>query len=262
MGIEHRLVGGVPTALISQSGLIAQMVADVAAYRSGNIKAASTVFDTNSQAISLFSQDKSYADSLNAADLVHADGQFIVWASRFGRGGRVPERSATTDLIHSASIAAQDAGIRFFLLGSNDEINERCRSELLRCYPNLQIVGHRNGYFTADEEEDVIQSINASGADVVWVGLGKPKEQVFAGRVRPHLDCAWIITCGGCFHFVAGDYARAPVWMQKSGLEWLHRLATGPRYLPWRYFVTIPHSIALVVYHDVMRRTVMRDRKE
>lgn len=247
-----------PTALASESDLIAKMVADVAAYQSGRLKTALTVCDTNSQAISLFSQDASYADSLRAADLVHADGQFIVWASRLGRGGRVPERTATTDLIHSASIAAQDAGIKFFLLGSNDDINERCRQELSRRYPKLQIVGHRNGYFSAAEEEGVIAMINASGADVVWVGLGKPKEQVFANRVRDKLQCAWIVTCGGCFHFVAGDYARAPHWMQKIGLEWLHRMATGPRYLWRRYFVTIPHSVALVLYHDLLRRTALR----
>ncbi len=242
-----------PAALVSESDLISLMQRDVTARRSGAVAAPVTVFDTNGQALSLAAEDAAYRECLEQGDIVHADGQFLIWISRIGRGRPIPERTATTDLFLHASEAAARDGIRFFLLGSSKEINEACTAELRQRYPGLQIVGNRDGYFGADDEDDVVRAINDSGADVVWIGLGKPKEQLFAQRVKSRLDCAWIVTCGGCFHYVVGDYPRAPAWMQKTGLEWLHRMATGPRYLIGRYLYTIPHAIGLVIWHDVLR---------
>ena len=250
---SHTTVGAVPTAIADEAQLIAFMVEDALALRAGTLGAPKNIFDTNGQAISMFATNKEYADSLRGADLVHADGQFIVWMSKLKPQQQVPERTATTDLIFSASEAAAEHGIKFYLLGGSEEINKECAAVLQQRYPALQIVGRRNGYFTDAEEQEVIDDINASGAEVVWAGLGKPKEQIFCTRVRDRLNCAWLITCGGCFHFVVGDYKRAPEWMQKYGLEWLHRMATGPRYLLMRYLVTIPHGIGLVLWHDLIR---------
>lgn len=198
--------------------------------------------------------DPAYARSLEAADIVHADGQFIVWLSRMLTGAAIPERTATTDLIHAAAREAADTGLGFFLLGGSEDINRRCAERLIELYPTLRIAGRRDGYFGAGEEASVMEQIRESGADILWVGLGKPKEQQFALRARDALGCAWIVTCGGCFNFVAGDYKRAPRWMQRAGLEWLHRMATGPRYLVRRYLVTIPHALWLVFLRDVLGR--------
>ncbi len=250
---SHTTVGAVPTAMTDEAQIVSLMVQDALAFRGGTLATARTIFDTNGQAISMYATNKAYAESLEGADLVHADGQFVVWMSKLRPRRQVPERTATTDLIFSASEAAERHEIKFFLLGGSEEINERCADVLRQKYPGLQIVGRRNGYFTPSEEQDVIDEINASGAEVAWVGLGKPKEQIFCARVRDRVRCAWLITCGGCFHFVVGDYKRAPRWMQKSGLEWLHRMATGPRYLIKRYLVTIPHAIGLVLLHDLLR---------
>ena len=249
----HTTVGAVPTAMADEAQIVALMVEDTLALREGSLDAPKNVFDTNGQAISMFATNKEYAESLRGADLVHADGQFIVWMSKLKPSQQVPERTATTDLIHSASEAAAQHGIKFYLLGGNEEINRKCAEVLRHQYPNLQIVGRRNGYFSQADEQEVIDDINSSGAEVVWVGLGKPKEQFFCTRVRDRLNCAWLITCGGCFHFIVGDYKRAPEWLQKAGLEWMHRMATGPRYLLMRYLVTIPHAIGLVLFHDIIR---------
>jgi len=251
--VEHISVGGVPTALVSEEEIVSLMVEDCASYRSGNLGLPLTIFDTNGQALSMRANDAAYAKSLDTADLVHADGQFIVWMSKLGRGAEVPERSATTDLFLSAAEGAARTGIRFYLLGGSREINEACATTLEGAYPGLTIAGRRDGYFSDEEEPDVIADINASDADVVWVGLGKPKEQLFSQRNKPRLKCAWIVTCGGCFHYVVGDYPRAPVWMQKAGLEWMHRMATGPRYLVGRYLYTIPHAVGLVIYKDLLQ---------
>lgn len=251
--VEHRRIGGVPTAIVSEAELVSCMVGDCQRIRASASLRPVVVADTNGQAIALRAGNPAYARALEAADIVHADGQFIVWLSRLLGGRAIPERTATTDLIHAAARAAAEQGLGFFLLGGSEDINRRCAERLAALHPGLRIAGRRNGYFTPAEEADVMAAIRASGADVLWVGLGKPKEQAFALRAREALDCGWIVTCGGCFNFVAGDYRRAPRWMQRAGLEWLHRMATGPRYLIRRYLVTIPHALWLVFVHDVLR---------
>lgn len=113
-------------------------------------------------------------------------------------------------------------------------------------YPLLKIAGVRNGYFTESEEADVCREINESGADIIWVGLGKPKEQAFCVRNRERITSGWLVTCGGCFNYVTGNYPRAPEWMQRRGLEWFHRMVTQPRKLAWRYFSTTPVALYLL----------------
>lgn len=247
-------IAGVTVAAVSESDLVARMIEDCCRNRGTEAVVPMVIADLNGQAISMKETNRSYAKALAAADIVHADGQFIVWLSHILPGSAIPERTATTDLIHACALGASENGLGFFLLGSSEDISERCAAELVRRHPQLEISGRRNGYFAEEDEEAVVATINASGADILWVGLGKPKEQIFAIRNRDRLNCSWIVTCGGCFNFVAGDYRRAPRWMQASGLEWLHRMATGPRYLLWRYLVTIPHALAIVFVRDVFRR--------
>lgn len=251
---SHTTVAGVPVALVSERDLIALMCEDCESFKTGQLTTPVTVFDCNGQALSLYATDPEYAAHTDMADLVHADGQFIVWMSKLSGRGKVPERTATTDMIHAAGSVAAVNGYRFFLLGGPEKINSACADKLCTLYPGLQIAGRRNGYFTDQDEQAIVDEINASGADILWVGLGKPKEMAFAHRNKSKLKCAWIITCGGCFHYVVGDYARAPAWMQRAGLEWLHRMATGPRHLISRYLITIPHAISLVLYKDVLGR--------
>src|SRR6185437_14268298 len=115
-------VGGVKTARLSRKDLLAQTVA-------------------------LAATDRSFREALDEADIVHADGQPIVLASRWLTGTPIPERSATTDFIHDAAQAAEHHGLRFYLLGGTEEVNARCAEILQRRYPRLAIAGRRNGYF-------------------------------------------------------------------------------------------------------------------
>ena len=128
--------------------------------------------------------------------------------------------------------------VDFFILGATEEANEKAARILRETYPGLQIVGRRHGYFSILDEDDICDEINLSQPDVIWAGLSVPLEYEFAVRNRNRLKAGWLVTCGGCFHYVSGDYIRAPRWMQKVGLEWLHRLATEPRRLGPRYLVT------------------------
>lgn len=247
MPFETAKIAGVPLAAVSLAGLGELMVADCRQARRGGPWTARTVFDLNAHALSLRTTDADYRAALDQADIIHADGGFLIPVSRLRSRTPVPERSATTDFIWEAARRAEAEGLSFFLLGGEPGLAERAAARLVAQHPGLKIAGLRDGFFDAGDENQVIDAINASGADILWVGMGKPNEQIFSIRNRERLNVGWIVTCGGCFNFVTGDYRRAPDWMQRLHLEWLHRLACRPRSMFMRNLITNPHALYLAL---------------
>jgi exopolysaccharide biosynthesis WecB/TagA/CpsF family protein len=240
-------VGGLRTDCVSRYQLGRLMVGDCLAARGGR-RAPRLVFASNGHAVAMAALSKQFRATFANADLVHADGEPVVVASKLLSESPVPERSATTDFLFDAARAATEFGLKFFMLGSTEEINARAVENVKQAYPGVEIAGRRNGYFRREDEDAICEAINASGADVLWVGLGVPFEYEFCLRNKSRLKVGWVVTCGGCFNFAAGDYVRAPAWMQKNGLEWLHRLWRDPRRLFWRYAVTNPVAVALLLF--------------
>lgn len=239
-------VGGVFLSTDSRAELARRCVSDcLQARKIDKNSAPKLVFSLNGQALALWHSNRLYREHMEQADIVHADGGFLVTISKWFCREPISERSATTDMIHDLANACSKAKLSFYLLGSTPDVNKRCVDELRRQYPDLEIVGAEDGYF--DDPEEVFSRINSVKPDVLWVGMGKPREQHFAIQAKRSLECGWIVTCGGCFNFVAGDYKRAPMWMQKSNLEWVHRLATRPRSLLLRYLWTTPYALALSI---------------
>jgi exopolysaccharide biosynthesis WecB/TagA/CpsF family protein len=185
---------------------------------------------------------------LDDADLLHADGQSVVSMARHFLAGAIPERSATTDMFTDIA-TVPDVCLRHYLLGGEDAAVSKCSRIMEAKYERFSCVGTHHGYFDEWEVENVIKEINDSGADILWVGLGKPKEQEFVYAHRDKINVPIIITCGGCYNYVTGDYRRAPLWIQKAGFEWLHRALTEPRKLLFRYVTTSPHAIYCVLRH-------------
>lgn len=247
MQYREVVVGGLKTACVSRRQMMALMVEQCLAKRRNRALPPKLVFAANGHALSLAAGDVQFRRFHDFADIIHADGQPIVFASKLLTHSPIPERSATTDFFHDAAVAAQANGLRFYLLGATEEVNARCTEIMRRTYPGLEIVGRRNGYFSQSEEAEICADINRSGADIVWVGLGIPLEHAFCVRNRHRLDVGWVVTAGGCFNYTTGHYGRAPGWMQQAGLEWLHRLWREPRRLFWRYAVTNPHALFLLL---------------
>jgi exopolysaccharide biosynthesis WecB/TagA/CpsF family protein len=241
------IAGGLRTACISRAGLAELMVRECREARAISGAAPKLVFAVNGQAISRAAWDTEFRAHHELADHVHADGQPLVFATRLLASPHIPERSPVTDFFHDAALAARGAGLRFYLLGSAEEDNAACAEIMRRRYPGLVIAGRQHGYFNRDDEEAVCAGINACAADVVWVGLGIPLEQAFCVRNRYRIRAGWLLTAGGCFNYVSGRYRRAPAWMQRAGLEWLHRLWCEPRRLFLRYAVTNPHALYLLL---------------
>lgn len=242
---DRAVIGGVRTDCVSRRQMAQLMVGDCLAARGGR-RAAKAVLSTNGNIIATAALDSKFRKLFTTADIVHADGAPVVMASKLFTETPVPERSATTDFLFDAAEAAAEAGLKFFLLGSTEEINRRAAEAVKKAYPGVEIVGRRDGYFAPEDEAAICEEINASGADVLWVGMGVPRETEFSLKNKCRLRVGWIVTCGGCFNFAAGDYVRAPRWMQEMGLEWLHRLICRPRELFWRYLITNPVALAML----------------
>jgi N-acetylglucosaminyldiphosphoundecaprenol N-acetyl-beta-D-mannosaminyltransferase len=186
------------------------------------------------------------AESVTGADIVLADGQSVVWASRL-LGRPLPERVAGIDLFTDLLVAAEQRGDSVYFLGATDEVLKLMVARLRSDYPKLQIAGSRNGYFDLDSDGvAVAAAIRDSGARLLFVGMSSPRKEVFLSRHGA--DTATIIRhgVGGSFDVLAGITRRAPMWMQRVGLEWLFRLLQEPRRLLRRYAVTNTAFILMI----------------
>lgn len=205
------------------------------------------VLSLNGESLSKYHSDRSFKILMDKADVIHPDGKSIViMGNILNRSRPFMERVATTDFFHDAARTAIDKGISFYFLGANAKELENMISKLKVQYPALKIAGYRDGYFSTSEESAIVNDINASGADVLWLGMGRPKQEAFAvNHVHEFTNVSWIKTCGGLFDFLSGKNTRAPFWMQQAGLEWLYRLSLEPRRLFKRYLITNLHSVYL-----------------
>jgi exopolysaccharide biosynthesis WecB/TagA/CpsF family protein len=246
------VVGGVPLVTASRQELTDAMVHDCLAARLRSVRAR-LVFDLNGQALSLRETDANYRAAFDRGDILHADGGFLVTLSRWLAGVPIAERSAATDLINDFSARAASEGLTFYLLGGTEEVNAACSRILVERYPGLKIAGRRNGYFSDAELPGILAEIDAVAPDVLWVGLGKQIEVPFA-IAHNDLHVGWLVTSGGCFNYVTGHYRRAPLWMQRMNLEWVHRMVTNPRQLFMRYLFTTPHALYLALSRTPWQR--------
>jgi N-acetylglucosaminyldiphosphoundecaprenol N-acetyl-beta-D-mannosaminyltransferase len=238
------LVGGIPTVRATRSELADQMAADAARARQGELPVPRIVVSSNGSVIAAFHRDPDFRALLLQADLIDADGMPLVMATQIFCREPLKERVATTDFIHDAAAAAVREGLRFYFLGAKPGVAEAAADSLRAQHPGLEVVGIRHGYFGPEEEKTICAEVRASGADVLWVGLGSPRQEDFAVRNRERLaGLAWIRTCGGLFDHCSGQVRRAPRWMQQASLEWLHRAVLEPRRLGWRYIATNPAAL-------------------
>lgn len=212
------------------------------------------VYSSNGQGIALAGRSRGFMDVMKQADIIHADGMPVVFASKLTEFP-LPERISTTDFFHDAARIAVANGLRFFMLGASEQQNAASVDAIRALYPSLKIAGRHHGYFAEDEEVRICEIIRESKADVVWIALGKPRQEEWCLRNRDRLNgVGWLKTCGGLYAFLAGDVSRAPKWMQRSGLEWLYRLLEDPKRLAWRYLSTNPYALWRLVRHTRITR--------
>ena len=241
-------IGGLPIAVIDRTQS-AQLMIDAALARRGTQTRPLIFTSANGQVLSLCARHSTIREMFLATDLIQADGMPLVFASRLLSPTPLPERICTTDLFDDVARLAQQRGARFFLLGATEPSIERAVQRVRMLYPDLELAGYRNGYMRdRAEETQVVEDINKARPDILWLGLGVPREQEFAVRHREHLYGVGVIkTAGGLFDYISGKNSRAPAWMQLAGLEWTYRTYLEPRRLAGRYLVTNPHAALLLL---------------
>ncbi|MBY6242069.1 WecB/TagA/CpsF family glycosyltransferase [Methylosinus sp. Sm6] len=204
----------------------------------------------NGEVLARRDADPDFAALIDSADLVNADGQPLVVASRLLARKALPERVATTDLYPLVAAAAEGEGVSFYLLGASEDSNRGTFLATKRRFPRLDIRGRCHGFLTGAALERKIDEIDALAPDILWLALGVPREQEFVRLWRDRLrNVKMIKTSGGLFDFMAGARKRAPLWMQQAGLEWAFRLAQEPRRLLRRYALTNPIALKLLMRH-------------
>lgn len=203
--------------------------------------------------------DPSVRADLETADLLVADGAPLVWAARLA-GTPLPERVTGAGLIWSLSYGLALDGASVYLLGGDPDTDGAVRAadNLLGQFPGLRVAGCESPDFGFERDprslQRVMQRVVDAEPDLVYVGLGFPKQERLIEQLRPVLPTSWFLGCGAAINFVAGDCERAPVWMQRSGLEWAHRLAKEPRRLARRYLrEDAPYAVRLLAT-SAMRR--------
>lgn len=192
------------------------------------------------------------------AELVVPDGMPIVWASRI-QGEELPERVTGSSLIWSLSEAAARSDRSLYLLGGAEGIAERAADRLVEEYEGLEVAGVHCPPFgfekRAETLQETVSAVVEAQPDIVFVALGFPKQEHLMQHLRRHLPNTWFVGCGGTLTMVAGEVSRAPLWIQRSGLEWVHRLAMEPRRMAKRYLVhDLPYAAGLFARALVRRR--------
>ncbi|MCD8180948.1 MAG: WecB/TagA/CpsF family glycosyltransferase [Firmicutes bacterium] len=202
------------------------------------------IYTPNSEIIMHAYKDEKFADLLNRAELLTADGIGVVYASKILKKP-IKERAAGYDIARKVLEKINYTDHKLFLFGGKPGVAETAKKNLEKDYPELNIAGMRNGYFKPEEEPEIVEEINRSGADIVFVCLGAPKQEQWIDRNADKLKVRVAMGIGGSLDVFAGTAERAPDFFCNHGLEWLYRLYKEP----WRIgrMTELPKFAATVV---------------
>lgn len=220
-------------------------------------KCASICF-LNAHCFNVAQEDSAYAQAIRDADLLLHDGIGLKIVSVIA-GVSLQDNLNGTDFIPAILELAAKANASVYLLGGREGVAEKAAQNLQAESPGIRIAGYRSGYFDDSDEHEVLAAINRTGARVVVLGMGVPRQELWAHRNRDNLPNVRLLISGGAIlDFISGTIPRAPLWMRRLKLEWLFRLCLEPRRMWRRYivgsFVLLGHSIRLTVATKFLSR--------
>ncbi len=204
-------------------------------------------------------KDRELLRIVSSCALINADGQSVVWASRL-LGHPVPERVAGIDLFEALLGLAEQRGYPVFFLGATHEVLAAAVARARREHPALQVSGAHDGYWPAGRSRDVVARIRAAEPAIMFVGMPSPRKEYWLAENLDALGVPFSMGVGGSFDVYAGAIRRAPVWMQRMGLEWAYRFIQEPRRMWKRYLVGNLEFVGLVfgAWRAARRRTTER----
>ncbi|MGY1639471.1 WecB/TagA/CpsF family glycosyltransferase [Geodermatophilus sp. SYSU D00742] len=237
-------VGAVSVLAVTEAG-VARHVAD--AWRRGE---GGCIVTVNVDILRAVTRDARLAELVTGADIVVADGMPLVWAATMA-GSPLPERVTGASLVSTLAETAAASGRSVYLIGGDPGVPQTAGHALTTRFPGLRVAGAESPPFGFEKDEQqvagLVDRVAASGADLVLVGLGFPKQENLIARLRPALPSAWMLGCGAGIPMAAGQFRRAPELVQRIGAEWVHRLALEPRRLARRYLAhDLPFALLLL----------------
>jgi len=249
---------GIPLALSDYEQVLDWMEATIAAGAHGYVTAAAVNLVMSAQ------EDPDARAAVLGATLAVPDGQPLVWALN-ALGHRHATRIYGPDLMAGFCARAARTGASIYLYGGRSpDALQLLERRLGERFPGLLIAGGHSPPFrplTADEEDRVVTEINSTGAAIVWVGTGQPKQEKWMLQMRPRLSAPLLVGVGAAFDFHAGLVSQAPLWMQRNGLEWTYRLSREPRRLWRRYARYNPRFVAGFARQYLRERWPMRGKQ-
>lgn len=186
------------------------------------------------------------------SDLVNADGISVVWALRF-LGYKVPERVPCPDLAEAIIALPEIRHYSIFLLGAQENSLLLSIKSIQDRYPGIKIAGYRNGFFNAEDELGIVEMINKANPDIIFLGMPSPKKELFVKTYRDSLNARYFLGVGGFFDILSGITRRAPLWIQKIGMEWFFRFVQEPRRMWRRYIIGNALFIWIVIKEKYKR---------
>lgn len=236
---------GLRVARISSAELLDRIFGDLARSRGGSLITANVDF------LQRAARSPDIRALYSRADLIVADGKPLLWAANL-QGQPLPERVAGSDLVWTLAERAAREGRSLYLLGGAADAASRA-AELLRSrFPTLRLAGHSNPWLSLppspEEIEPIRRELKRVRPDILFAGFGSPKQEYLVENLKHDLPATWMLGCGISLSFLAGDVPRAPQWMRRVGLEWVHRMLQEPRRLAPRYLGgNLPFALGLLV---------------
>ena len=212
----------------------------------------------NASKVNLMEADQNLAKIVNDCPLINADGASIVWAAK-KLGIPLTERVTGIDLFQDLVKLAADKGYKIYLFGAKEEVVEKVKAIFEERYPEIQIVGYRNGYFTEADEPQIVADMASSGADMMFVAFSSPKKEYWVHKYLDQLNIPFVMGVGGSFDVVAGVTDRAPKWMQDHSLEWFYRFIQEPGRLWKRYIVGNAKFVLLTLKYKHTKKGVQHN---
>ncbi|UCD61152.1 MAG: WecB/TagA/CpsF family glycosyltransferase [Flavobacteriaceae bacterium] len=201
----------------------------------------------NAGKIVAMQEDLQLRQSVNESELINADGQAVVWASKV-LGKPLKERVAGIDLMENLVQLAHQENYKIFFFGAEEGIVRKVVDTYTDKYSPDIIAGYRNGYFKKEEEQSIAEEISESGANILFVAISSPIKENFIYENKALLEGVnFVMGVGGSFDVVAGKVKRAPLWMQKAGLEWFYRFMQEPKRMWKRYLIGNSKFLFLVL---------------
>jgi len=247
---EKAPVVGVPISITSYDDVIEKLT-------NRPDDSATVVAVCNVHSVMTARRDPALMEAISQAEIATPDGVPIVWGLR-ATARSDQHRVYGPELMRKAFV--DDVGWKHYLYGSTPETLAHLQDKLAEIAPRAEIVGSFSPPFremSDDETATAMEAIRSSGADVVWVGLGMPKQELWMHQIRPELPGVALLGVGAAFDFLAGTKKQAPAWMQKAGLEWLFRLIQEPRRL-WRRYIWNNPAYAVLLMLQVIRHKLRR----